>query len=78
VDWVQHQPVTSPPARTDNGLAFDPILKGVVLFGGLAGACEDCGPGRLNDTWLWDGKNWGQVQNFVVSRQSRNFRFPAK
>ena len=67
MDWVQHQPVTSPPARTDNGLAFDPILKGVVLFGGLAGACEDCGQGRLNDTWLWDGKNWGQVQNFVES-----------
>jgi hypothetical protein len=62
VDWVQQQPATSPPERADNGLAFDPILKGVVLFGGLAGPCEDCGYGRLNDTWLWNGENWSQVQ----------------
>jgi hypothetical protein len=34
----------------------------VVLFGGLTGGCEDCGQGRLNDTWLWDGSNWSQVQ----------------
>jgi hypothetical protein len=62
VDWVQQQPATSPQMRTDNGLAFDPVLKKVVLFGGLAGSCEDCGEGRLNDTWLWDGNNWIQVQ----------------
>jgi hypothetical protein len=59
VDWVQQQPVTVPPTRTDNGLAYDPVLKRVVLFGGLAGAC---GQGRLNDTWLWDGSNWSAVQ----------------
>jgi len=58
VDWVQQQPVTVPPTRTDNGLAYDPTLKRVVLFGGLAGSCEDCGQGRLNDIWLWDGQNW--------------------
>jgi len=62
VDWVQQQPVTSPEARADNGLAFDPILKRVVLFGGLAGPCEDCGETRLNDTWLWNGDNWIQLQ----------------
>jgi len=62
VDWVQQNPATSPPARTDNGLAFDPILKAVVLFGGLAGPCEDCGEGRLNDTWVWNGKSWTQLQ----------------
>jgi hypothetical protein len=62
LDWVQHQPATSPQARSDNAIAFDPILKRVVLFGGLAGSCEDCGEGRLNDTWLWDGINWSQVQ----------------
>ncbi|MGA2134100.1 MAG: hypothetical protein ABSH50_17540 [Bryobacteraceae bacterium] len=62
VDWVQQQPATLPPARCDNGLAFDPILKSVVLFGGLAGPCEDCGEGRLNDTWLWGGSNWIGVQ----------------
>lgn len=62
VDWVQQQPATVPRARCDNGLAFDPILKSVVLFGGLAGPCEDCDDGRLNDTWLWGGSNWIAAQ----------------
>jgi hypothetical protein len=62
VDWVQHQPATSPQARTDNALAFDPAVKSVVLFGGLAGSCEDCGEARLNDTWLWNGTNWDEVE----------------
>jgi hypothetical protein len=75
VDWVQQQPVTSPQPRADNGLAFDPILKRVVLFGGLAGACEDCGQGRLNDTWLWDGLNWSQVQTLLSPQPSSGTSF---
>jgi len=75
VDWVQQQPATSPQARTDNGLAFDPILKRVVLFGGLAGSCEDCGQGRLNDTWLWDGENWSQVQTLLSPQPSSGVSF---
>ncbi len=62
VDWTQQQPTTMPPARTDNALVFDPDLGKVVMFGGLAGPCEDCGEPRLNDTWLWDGSNWAQEQ----------------
>jgi hypothetical protein len=75
VDWVQHQPTTSPTERADNGLAFDPILKGVVLFGGLAGPCEDCGYGRLNDTWLWNGENWNQVQTSKSAEPSSGVSF---
>ena len=75
VDWVQQQPVTSPQARADNGLAFDPILKRVVLYGGLAGACEDCGEGRLNDTWLWNGQNWTQVQTAASPHPSSGVSF---
>ena len=62
VDWVHHEPTTVPPARCDEALAFDPNLHGVVMFGGLAGPCEDCGDPLLNDTWLWGGRNWYQVQ----------------
>ncbi len=75
VDWIHHQPATVPQTRTDNGLAFDPFLKGVVLFGGLAGSCEDCGEGRLNDTWLWDGQNWNQVQTAVSPTPSSGASF---
>jgi len=75
VDWVEQHPATSPQARADNGLAFDPILKKVVLFGGLAGPCEDCGEGRLNDTWLWDGNNWSQVQTLLSPQPSSGVSF---
>lgn len=75
VDWVQAQPVTSPPARADNGLAYDPILKSVVLFGGLNGPCEDCGEGRLNDTWLWQQGNWSQLQTAESPEASSGVSF---
>jgi len=75
VDWVQQNPATVPPTRTDNGLAYDLVLKKVVLFGGLAGACEDCGQGRLNDTWLWDGSNWSQVQTAKNPQTSSGLSF---
>ena len=75
VDWVQQQPATVPQARADNGLAFDPILKRVVRYGGLAGACEDCGQGRLNDTWLWNGQNWAQVQTAASPHPSSGVSF---
>jgi hypothetical protein len=75
VNWVQQHPVTSPPARADNGLAYDPVLKSIVLFGGLAGACEDCGQGRLNDTWLWGGKNWYQAQTSTSPEPSSGVSF---
>jgi hypothetical protein len=75
VDWVEEKPVTSPQTRADNGLAYDPILKLVVLFGGLAGPCEDCGEGRLNDTWLWNGQNWSQVKTSVNPQPSSGVSF---
>jgi hypothetical protein len=70
VDWVQQQPATMPPGRTDNGLAFDPVLKSVVLFGGLANASEGTRGNRLNDTWLWSGENWTEVQTHSSPERS--------
>ncbi len=62
IGWTHKLPTTNPPARADSALVFDPDLGKVVMFGGLAGPCEDCGEARLNDTWLWDGTNWTQEQ----------------
>ena len=75
VDWVQHQTMTTPPARADNALSFDPRLKRVVMFGGLAGACEICGEPRLNDTWVWGGVNWTQVQTPLTPAPSSGTSF---
>jgi hypothetical protein len=43
---------SGPPARIHHAMAFDPVRKRVVLFGGRGGAES------LNDTWEWDGSTW--------------------
>jgi len=52
--WRQLHPVTSPAARANAGLVYDPDMQQVLLFGGYDGS-------YLNDTWTWNGSNWVQV-----------------
>jgi len=53
--WTLSNPATKPPIRSGAGMAYDPVRKKVVLFGG------DGGGFNRNDTWLWDGSNWTKV-----------------
>ena len=55
--WVRLQPLSSPPARADEAVAYDVATQRVVLFGGARGGAEP-----LNDTWTWDGANWKREQ----------------
>lgn len=50
--WEQKQPQNSPPPRFAHQMAYDPIRKVAVLFGG------ESDQGSLADTWEWDGENW--------------------
>jgi hypothetical protein len=50
--WKQIIPGHSPPARLWHSMAYDPVHRQVVLFGG------DGGTHFLNDTWLWNGTDW--------------------
>jgi hypothetical protein len=51
--WRAETPKTSPPGRTDAGMAFDPVSRRVIVFGGYGN------DGKVrNDTWAWDGSNW--------------------
>ena len=50
--WSLLSPTTSPPRLADAGLAFDPDLGQLVLFGGDSGA---------TDTWTWNGTTWSQL-----------------
>ncbi len=53
--WTERTPPTVPPARESAAIAYDPIRKRVVMFGGTASYV----PLRsLGDTWEWDGTNW--------------------
>ena len=50
---------SSPPGRVGFGMAYDPALAGLVLFGGMT----DYGHPQYNDTWLWNGNVWTQVDD---------------
>jgi hypothetical protein len=43
------QPTVSPPGRTGAAMAYDPVRKVTVLFGGN---------GSYNDLWEWNGVSW--------------------
>jgi hypothetical protein len=54
--WSQLPTTNAPPGRYDHQMAYDPVRKVVVLFGGYRGDT-----GSLNDTWEFDGTNWHSV-----------------
>jgi hypothetical protein len=56
-DWQEMAPANQPPGRLQTSMAFDPITRTVLLFGGLGGNLTT-GRRPLADTWSWDGKNW--------------------
>jgi hypothetical protein len=56
-DWQKMNPEHAPPPRAGPVMAYDEKLGVIVLFGG-----EDIsGVYMLNDTWIWDGKDWTQA-----------------
>jgi hypothetical protein len=48
-----------PPRRAEASMAYDPVRRRVVLFGGYD--LHDGRLVRLGDTWEWDGQVWRQV-----------------
>ena len=61
--WTKKSPANSPAARYYAGMAADPANNEVVLFGGSSTIGSS---GALNDTWVWDGKNWVQKSPATV------------
>lgn len=53
--WTRHS--TPAPARVSGGLAFDPISRRVLAFGGA----EALGGPLATQTWAWDGARWTDV-----------------
>ncbi len=46
--------VVGPSPRRRAAMAFDPIRRQTVLFGGASSSAV------FGDTWIWDGANWSQ------------------
>ena len=57
--WFRRHPRTSPSPRMGAGMAFDPVRKKILLFGGARGGASTSG--MLSDTWEWDGQDWKQL-----------------
>jgi hypothetical protein len=45
----------APPPRAGSMMAYDPVTRTVVLFGGRTATAPDA---ALADTWTWDGSRW--------------------
>jgi hypothetical protein len=58
--WADRTPPVMPPSRLGGDLAYDPVNRGVLLFGGSSVAPYF--PPPLLDTWLWDGASWRDMQ----------------
>jgi hypothetical protein len=55
--WKKVEVNIHPPARAEAAIAYDPIRKKVVLFGGR----EAGDKWVLDDTWEFDGSEWNQI-----------------
>jgi len=69
--WVPRTDVGSPGQRAHHAMAYDPVRKVTVFFGGQLG-----NPGSVayfNDTQEYDGTNWTQVPITGPSPSPRSF-----
>ncbi len=55
--WFERHPTIAPPARVTTALAWDPNRQCTIMFGGS----RELYLNYFQDTWLWDGANWGLV-----------------
>ena len=54
-DWRAKYPVPNPGRRSGATMAWDPVRKAVVLFGGSDGSKV------FDDMWSWDGRKWERI-----------------
>jgi hypothetical protein len=52
LQWAQLSVSSAPSARSEHGMAYDPVRQRVVLYGGQDGSAN------LADTWEWGGSSW--------------------
>ena len=57
-NWHELSSASSPSKRGSPAMAYDPIRKRIVLYGGF-----DANRKSLDDTWEWDGQGWNCLVN---------------
>jgi Galactose oxidase, central domain len=58
--WQQRHPGHRPSPREGASMAFDQAIRAIVLYGGINHGTTT--PSAINDTWAWNGDDWGQLQ----------------
>lgn len=66
--WTKVTPTQSPPARSYQSMAYDPIRQRTVVTCGIGAT----GP-YLTDTWEYDGKTWLKTSNAGPSGPAGGF-----
>lgn len=59
-NWVQLHPAASPPPTSDEGMAYDPATKQILIFGGYQWFTNGTGETQQN-MWAWTGSTWEQL-----------------
>ncbi|MGV3621019.1 MAG: hypothetical protein ACO1OB_09380 [Archangium sp.] len=72
-EWSRIPTSGGPVARRHPGLAYDPVRKLTVVFGGMVKKDLAC----LGDTWTFDGKKWSRAGNGPPSRAKPALAFDA-
>jgi len=57
--WESKTPLHSPGPRYSHAMAWDPVRKRVLLYGGVGWVNQTSV--MLSDTWEWDGQDWTQL-----------------
>jgi hypothetical protein len=57
--WAWHDPEVRPSKRSMMGMAYDPRMQQVLMFGGDGGD---------DTTWLWDGTIWSRADPLTSPR----------
>jgi hypothetical protein len=61
---------TSPPARSEAGMAYDPVRKSLIVFGGTdwSHSSQTGAAASLGDTWEWNiaAATWTEVKTAVA------------
>jgi hypothetical protein len=63
--WIQATTASAPAARHTAVMAWDPGLRGAILFGGIRSVNSTLE--SLTDTWRWDGRMWTYVSGPIPS-----------
>ena len=58
--WAQVA-TDGPPARARAAMAYDSRRRQIVLFGGVSAPGPNQAQTFLDDTWIWDGRQWRKV-----------------